>query len=104
MLYYIDTYVQRYSQVSLIGAQSPVKIENGKVILRFSTRELLSDFRILSKMLGMKCPWENERQLGVRLVDSSEVLKKAGWGVEEYFCSGKKKHRYTRKMKGKDND
>lgn len=95
VLYFLDTYVSRYSQLVLTGAQTHVeKDKTGLITLKFTTRELLSDFRVLAKSLGIRCPWNNDRQLGTRLVDSARVLERAGWQCVDYISSGRKKHRY----------
>lgn len=98
VLYFLETYVARYNQVVLQGAQTHVITDkDGAITLKFSTRELLSDFRILARGLGVRCPWVNDRQLGTRLVDSARVLERAGWSHEDYFSSGRKKHRYWKR-------
>lgn len=95
VLYFLETYVARYNQVVIQGAQTHVDTaKDGRITLKFTTRELLSDFRILARGLGIKCPWLNDRQLGTRLVDSARVIERAGWKCRDYFSSGRKKHEY----------
>jgi hypothetical protein len=101
VLYFLETYVARYNQLVLMGAQTRVELKDGQQMLRFSTRELLSDFRILARSLAIRCPWMNDRQLGTRLVDSAEVLHKAGWRHVDFVSSGRKKHKYWREADGK---
>jgi hypothetical protein len=98
VLYFLDTYVSRYNQLVLAGAQTRVDIETGRHVIRFTTRELLSDFRVMSKTLGIRCPWINDRQLGTRLVDSAEVLRRAGWTHEVSMSAGKKRHKYSKEV------
>lgn len=100
VLYFLDTYVSRYNQLVLMGAQTRVGTVDGKTVMKFSTRDLLSDFRILAKSLAIRCPWINDRQLGTRLVDSAEVLRRAGWSHVDLIVSGKKKHKYWKEGSG----
>ncbi len=94
VLYFLETYVARYSQLVLAGAQTRVDVKDGQTVMKFTTRELLSDFRVLARSLSIRCPWINERQLGTRLVDSAEVLHRAGWRHIDFISSGRKKHKY----------
>lgn len=96
VLYYLDTLVDRWDQLSLAGCRVRVDREKGKTVVLFGARELLSDFRVLAKSLGIRCPWATERQLGVRLVDSAGVLSRNGWKSKEYMSGGRKRHRLER--------
>jgi hypothetical protein len=97
VLYFISTFADRSEQ--LMGAQ--IKVERGNVSTSFkcTTRDLLSDFRVLSKHLGIRCPWQNDRQLGARLVDSMSILNRAGWSRRTYEAMGRRKYEYV--FKGK---
>jgi len=98
VLYFMDTYVSRYNQLVLAGVQTRVDQVDGRHVVRFTTRDLLSDFRIMSKQLGIRCPWINDRQLGTRLVDSAGVLSKSGWTMETYVSAGRRRHRYSKEV------
>lgn len=93
VLYFLSTFVDRYTQ--LIGAQVKVDSDGERRTLKCTTRELLSDFRVLSKYLGMKCPWQNERQLGTRIADSEEILNRSGWTRRPYVSSGRAHYEYA---------
>lgn len=96
ILYFLDTYVRRRNR--LIDADVSVIEKDGIVTIRGTTRDLLSDFRILAKHLSMKCPWQNDRQLGARLADASEILSKAGWGRKVKISNGRKVYEYIKKV------
>ncbi len=98
VLYFLDTLVER--RVNLLDARTKVKEENGITMVRAATATLLSDFRLVAKHLGIKCPWTNERQLGTRLADSEDVLNKAGWTREAVFNSGKRLYRFIKETHG----
>ena len=83
----------------LLGAQIRVQRDGDEISLKCTTREMLSDFRVLSKFLGMRCPWQNERQLGARLVDAMSILNRAGWYRRQYEAMGRRRYEY--KFKGK---
>jgi hypothetical protein len=95
VLYFLSTFVERYN----IVADFKVKLKEGETTRSFtaSTRELLSDFRILSRHLGVRCPWDNERQLGTRLVDAMEILIDNGWSRKRKVLTGRVKYQYTLK-------
>lgn len=97
VLYFLSTFVDRCGQ--LMGAQIHVERGEKEISLKCTTRDLLSDFRVLSKFLGMRCPWQNERQLGTRIVDAMNVLNRAGWYRRQYESGGRRKYEY--KFKGK---
>lgn len=93
VLYFLSTFVDRGDQ--LLGSQIKVKREeDGVVSLKCTTRELLSDFRLMAKHLGMRCPWQNERQLGTRIADAEETLSRAGWHRRAYVVSGRAHYEY----------
>ncbi len=92
VLYFLSTFVDRHDQ--LMGAQLPIEKTEKEIVLKCSTRELLSDFRVLAKNLGMRCPWINERQLGTRISDAMTTLNRAGWYRRQYVISGKNKAEY----------
>lgn len=101
ILYFISTFAERRDR--LIDCSLEVKKQQGKTVLRGTTRALLSDFRILAKHLGVRCPWSNERQLGTRLVDAEGVLRKAGWQRELKKIHGKNVYEYVH-AGGEDGD
>jgi hypothetical protein len=77
VLYFLSTFASRYDQ--MLGVATRVEKHGEKLVFKVTTRELLSDFRVMAKQLGIKCPWQNERQLGSRIADSEEMLNRAGW-------------------------
>ena len=92
VLYFLSTFVDRCEQ--LMGAQISVTKDDDGASLKCTTRELLSDFRVLSKYLGMRCPWQNERQLGARLIDAMSILNRAGWHRRQYESMGRRRYEY----------
>lgn len=99
VLYYLTTLQDKHTQV--IGTNLKFTQETGGTTLRCTTRELLTDFRVLAKFLGTRCPWQNERQLGTRLADSEKTLKKAGWEREKRRSHGRDEYIYRRSSDGK---
>lgn len=95
VLYFLDTFTKR--RANLMDACVPVRHKDGKIVIKCTTRDLLSDFRLLAKHLNMRCPWQNERQLGTRLADASEVLHKAGWTRRQAVLSGRRVYEFSRK-------
>lgn len=96
VLYFLDTYAKRRNR--LVDADVNVVEKDGMLIIKGSTRDLLSDFRILAKHLSMKCPWQNDRQLGSRLADASEILSKAGWERRTKVANGRRIYEYIKKV------
>lgn len=95
VLYFLDTFAKRRN--NLMDACVPVTKKNGMLVIKCTTRDMLSDFRLLAKHLSMKCPWQNERQLGTRLADASEILHKAGWERRQKILSGRRVYEFIRK-------
>lgn len=101
VLYFLSEFADRHA--SLLDARSrPEKQKDGSVALRVSTRELFTDFRILARSLGVKCPWQNERHLGTRIVDASGILEKAGWTHKKVTVNGRNINVFTRKGEAAD--
>lgn len=96
VLYFLSTFAERRDR--LMDCSIMVKKEDGKIRLRGTTMELLSDFRIMSKHLGIKCPWSSARQLGTRLADSENVLRKAGWDRVQKVNAGRRLYEYVCKV------
>ena len=92
VLYYLTTFIDRYDS----NADFKIKVIDDKKIVKFSTttRDLLSDFRILSKHLGLRCTWENERQLGTRIVDAEDILISNGWKRTRKILNGRTVYAY----------
>jgi len=96
VLHFLESYIDRRN--SLLDATITVRKQGeNSFTLRCTTRELLNDFRILARQLGIKCPWQNERQLGSRLADAEEMVAGAGWTFERYKAGGKRKIKFTKK-------
>lgn len=92
VLYFLSTFVDRYEQ--MMGATVKVVKSEGEAFLKCTTRELLSDFRVMAKYLGMRCPWINERQLGTRIADSEDILNRAGWFRVSKVANGRAYYEY----------
>lgn len=95
VLYYINTLYDKHAQI--VGTSLNFEAIGGGTVLHCTTRELLTDFRVLARFLGTRCPWLNERQLGTRLADSEKTLKKAGWEMAKRRVHGRDEHIYTRR-------
>jgi len=87
LLYYLETLVDRHG--SLSDTRVKITERDGKTYLRAQANQLLTDFQILAKHLGQRCPWSNARQLGVRLVDAESMLSNAGWTRSKKMVSGR---------------
>lgn len=96
VLYFISTLHDRHG--SLLGSSLKFEKIGNRIELKCTTRELLTDFRLLAKMLGAKCPWSNERQLGTRLFDSEETLNKAGWKRIKYHKHGRLMYKFVKEI------
>lgn len=61
-------------------------------------RELFSAFQTLAKRRGIPCPFKNTRQLGARIKTAGDVLKKAGWRIENRISArrGETLNRHTK--------
>lgn len=89
VLYFMNSFAERHELV--IDRMSKVtRGADGSIEIRAMTGTLLSDFRLMAKHLGMKCPWVNERQLGTRLADSNDVLRNGGWTRRFVMVTGKR--------------
>lgn len=97
VVYFLNTFADRRDK--LLDAVVVVSRENGSLKVKGSTRDMLSDFRLLAKHMGMRCPWQSERHLGTRLADAEDVLKKAGWARVRKVVSGRQTYEYVRKEK-----
>jgi hypothetical protein len=88
VLYYLSELMERGEGV--LGVKTEVgKGDNGSVKFKASTRQLLTDFRVLAKHLGARCPWQNERQLGARISDAADVLARSGWTRDKKAAMGR---------------
>lgn len=96
VLHFMNTFVERRD--SLPEFKARVREADGKIEVKTTTATLLSDFRLLAKHLGMRCPWTNDRQLGVRLHDSNDVLEKDGWTRRHAITAGKRMHIFERQI------
>lgn len=99
VLYFLDTFAKR--RHNLLEAETIVEHKNGYIVLRCTTRDLLSDFRLLAKHLSIKCPWLSERQLGTRLADASAILSKAGWERRQKIVNGRRLYEFIKKENSK---
>lgn len=95
VLYYLSTLIERHSY---IDSSIDIKdLPDGTKKFRCSTRTLLTDFRLLAKNLGERCPWNNERQLGSRIADAEAVLAHSGWRRRVRTVNGHKQFEYKYK-------
>lgn len=98
VLYFFNTLADRRDR--LLDAETKVKIDDdGDISMKSTTRDLLSDFRLLARHLGIKCPWQSERHLGTRIVDAEHILNKAGWKRIKKIISGKRVYEYVKSAK-----
>jgi hypothetical protein len=95
VLHFLETFAKRRN--NLMDAIVNVEHKDGMVRIKCTTRDLLSDFRLLAKHLSIRCPWQNERQLGTRLADASEILYKAGWDRRQKILSGRRVYEFIKK-------
>jgi hypothetical protein len=88
LVYYLNTLADRHGDFT--GARIVIREINGVLKMRTNARDLLTDFRLLARHLGLRCPWQNERQLGLRIADAEPLLESAGWTKRVTISSGKK--------------
>jgi hypothetical protein len=95
IVYYLNTLVERRSIVQDLTIVLNEK--KGRKYGRFiaTTRQLLTDFRVLARAIGERCPWKSERELGVRIVDAMPVLRVAGWKRSKRRIGGRNTYEYT---------
>lgn len=98
VLYFLETYVSR--RHLLTDSYLKVKETSDAVIFKCATHELLTEFRVLARQFGLKCPWNNARQLGTRLADADDILRAADWVREIKVLSGRKVHKFTYRKQG----
>lgn len=98
VLYYLSEFVDRHK--ALMDVQVKPMVLGGRVFIKAQTRTLFTDFRIMAKALGIKCPWQNERHLGTRIVDALPVLEKAGWKHSYKVINGKKYNEFVKEAAG----
>lgn len=97
VLYFFETLASKHR--ALIDLELKIIKSSSDIKFIGTTRSLLSDFRLLAKHLGIKCPWENEYQLGTRIVDSINTLEKNGWKRTMKISSGVRIYVFTKKEK-----
>lgn len=97
VLHFLESYIDRRD--NLTDATIILEERRNKTIIRCTARELLDDFRILARQLGIKCPWQNERQLGVRIADAEKMLVGANWTIKKYRTGGRLKTKLTKRLK-----
>lgn len=100
ILYFLETLLSMKDQI--MGLKLNYIDNKLDEQFKITTRNLLTNFRLVAKQLSIKCPWENERQLGVRLADSDDILYKAGWIRTRSAINGRTHYKYLKlKSKGK---
>lgn len=95
VLYFLQELADRGASTLEVRTK-PEKMGDGSVRIRASMRELYTDFRVLARALNTKCPWQNERQLGTRVVDAAVILRKAGWSHQIKMVNGKRINEFTK--------
>lgn len=67
------------------GLDMKVHEEEGEKVLRFeaSSADLFGVFSRLARNLGIRAPYKNPRQLGVRLINDEKALAEGGWRLEK---------------------
>jgi len=93
VLYWLSTFVERRHLTDNISIRMAEK--NGRVVFKCTTRQLLSDLRVLCRTMGQPCPWKSERQLGVRIADAEAILISDGWKRRSCILSGRQNYEYT---------
>lgn len=89
VVYYFDSLALKHK--GIMNIECKITQDNDCIKIRGQLKHLLSDFRIIAKTLGIKCPWENEKHLGNRIKDSKNVLKSAEW-YQKILVSGGKRY------------
>lgn len=97
VLHFLESYIDRRD--NLTDATIILEETRKKIIIRCTARELLDDFRVLARQLGIKCPWQNERQLGVRIADAEKILAGINWTIKKYRSGGKLITKLTKRLK-----
>lgn len=103
--YYFNTLALRYK--TLLDLDSRITVSESKVKIRGQVTHILSDFRILAKQLGIKCPWESHRHLAARIMDSKKTLEKDGWDIKKIKSSGRMHYVFAKEeesLKAKEKD
>lgn len=97
VLYFFETLASKHR--ALIDLELKITKADGEIKFVGTTRSLLSDFRLLAKHLGIRCPWDNEYQLGTRIVDSHSTLEKNGWKRSMKITNGRRVYAFVKKEK-----
>lgn len=97
VLYFLNELAERGKSIADVRTR-PEAAKDGALRVSASTRELFTDFRVLARALNGKCPWQNERQLGTRIVDAYAVLKKAGWQHSSRLLAGRRINDFTKRQ------
>ena len=97
VLYFFETFASKHK--ALLDLETKIISNEDSLILKGSARSLLSDFRLLSKHLGIRCPWVNEHQLGTRINDGLGTLEKNYWSRSHTMSCGRKIYKFVRRTK-----
>jgi len=84
----------------LIGEQCVCSIRRmgDQITISGTMQDLYLDFQTVCKLQGAKMEWSTERQLGVRIKDSMEILIDAGWKISKKKINGRKINVYEKKF------
>ena len=99
IVYFLDLLAERHADV--IGVKAHPVTRDGAIEMRTSTRSLLTDFRLMARHVGMRCPWQNESQLGTRLLDARKILADAGWAHVKVKVNGRTINKFKRMEGGR---
>jgi len=93
VVYFFNTLVERRGIVQ----DMIVKLRQRGNVGKFTatTRQLLTDFRVLARAIGSRCPWKSERELGVRIADAMPAMEAVGWKRRKKRVGGKNTYEYT---------
>lgn len=95
VLYFLALLVRRGGPIQgILNTPHKSRDYKGYMELRAQTRELLTDFRIMARHVGIRCPWVTESQLGARITDATKVLKDAGWVYTRIRSRGRTINRF----------
>jgi hypothetical protein len=95
VLYFLNELAERGPSIPDVRTRPEVQ-KDGSLAMQASTRQLFTDSRVIARALNGKCPWQNERQLGTRIVDAYTVLVKSGWTHRKKVVNGRSIHELRR--------
>ena len=94
ILYYLDTMLDRRNAIADLMCN--ISVQGQRVQITGSVSQLLSDFRVVARSLGVRVAWNNPSQLGSRLVDAHSALVADGWELQRTIRMGRQILKLTR--------